>query len=83
MARSARSHIMPHRWTRPSKAAGELGYPMVVRPSFTMGGLGSGIAYDEDDLRRIAGARACQYSPTTEVLLEESRSSAGRSTSWR
>ena len=37
-------------------AADELGYPMVVRPSFTMGGTGSGIAYDADDLRRIAGA---------------------------
>ena len=36
-----------------------------------MGGLGSGIAYDEADLRRIAGA-GLQYSPTTEVLLEES-----------
>src|SRR5690242_6854912 len=34
----------------------ELGYPVVVRPSFTMGGLGSGIAYDEADLHRIAGA---------------------------
>jgi carbamoyl-phosphate synthase large subunit len=52
-------------------AAGELGYPLVVRPSFTMGGLGSGMAYDEEDLHRIAGA-GLQYSPTTEVLLEES-----------
>src|SRR5690606_26584121 len=52
-------------------AAEDLGYPMVVRPSFTMGGLGSGIAFDEQDLRRIAGA-GLQYSPTTEVLLEES-----------
>src|SRR3954470_13641861 len=52
-------------------ATKELGYPVVVRPSFTMGGLGSGIAYDETDLRRIAGA-GLQYSPTTEVLLEES-----------
>ncbi|WP_265446873.1 carbamoyl-phosphate synthase large subunit [Flexivirga meconopsidis] len=52
-------------------AADELGYPMVVRPSFTMGGLGSGFAYDEEDLRRIAGA-GLQASPTTEVLLEES-----------
>ncbi len=51
--------------------AGELGYPMVVRPSFTMGGLGSGFAYDEAGLRRIAGA-GLQASPTTEVLLEES-----------
>jgi len=52
-------------------AAAELSYPVVVRPSFTMGGLGSGIAYDEADLRRIAGA-GLHYSPTTEVLLEES-----------
>jgi carbamoyl-phosphate synthase large subunit len=52
-------------------AAGELGYPLVVRPSFTMGGLGSGFAYDEEDLRRIAGA-GLRDSPTTEVLLEES-----------
>src|SRR3954452_8447891 len=52
-------------------AADELGYPMVVRPSFTMGGTGSGMAYDEDDLRRIAGA-GLAASPTTEVLLEES-----------
>ena len=52
-------------------AADELGYPMVVRPSFTMGGTGSGMAYDEDDLRRIAGS-GLAASPTTEVLLEES-----------
>ena len=52
-------------------AAEELGYPMVVRPSFTMGGTGSGIAYDEADLRRIGGA-GLAASPTTEVLLEES-----------
>jgi carbamoyl-phosphate synthase large subunit len=49
----------------------DLGWPMVVRPSFTMGGTGSGMAYDEDDLRRIAGRRLAA-SPTTEVLLEES-----------
>ncbi len=49
----------------------ELGYPLVVRPSFTMGGIGSGFAYDEDDLRRIAGA-GLSASPTTEVLIEES-----------
>ena len=38
-------------------AADDLGYPMVVRPSFTMGGTGSGMAYDEADLRRIGGVR--------------------------
>jgi len=51
--------------------AEELGYPLVVRPSFTMGGLGSGFAYTEADLRRIAGA-GLHDSPTHEVLLEES-----------
>ena len=51
--------------------AKQLGYPLVVRPSFTMGGLGSGFAHNEDELIRIAGA-GLQASPTTEVLLEES-----------
>ena len=37
-------------------AADDLGYPVVVRPSFTMGGVGSGLAHDEADLRRMAGA---------------------------
>lgn len=52
-------------------AASKLNYPVVVRPSFTMGGLGSGIAFNESELRLIAGA-GLQYSPVTEVLLEES-----------
>ncbi len=52
-------------------AVDELGYPMVVRPSFTMGGTGSGMAYNAEDLHRIAGA-GLAASPTTEVLLEES-----------
>jgi carbamoyl-phosphate synthase large subunit len=47
------------------------GYPVVVRPSFTMGGAGSGFAHDEEELRRIAG-QGLTLSPTTEVLLEES-----------
>jgi carbamoyl-phosphate synthase large subunit len=56
--------------TSPPGSTG-LGFPVVVRPSFTLGGLGSGIAYDEADLRRIAGS-GLDASPTTEVLLEES-----------
>ncbi|QAY62704.1 carbamoyl-phosphate synthase large subunit [Xylanimonas allomyrinae] len=67
---SARSHIV-HTIDEALSAAADLGYPMVVRPSFTMGGLGSGLAYDEADLRRIVG-QGLHYSPTTEVLLEES-----------
>ncbi len=69
-AESARSVIV-HSLDEAFAAADELGYPMVVRPSFTMGGLGSGLAYNEEDLRRIAGA-GIQYSPSSEVLLEES-----------
>ncbi len=53
------------------QAAAELGYPLVVRPSFTLGGLGSGIAHDAGELRRIAGT-GLDASPVTEVLLEES-----------
>jgi carbamoyl-phosphate synthase large subunit len=53
------------------RAGAELGYPIVVRPSFTLGGSGSGIARDIADLRRMAG-RGLDASPVTEVLLEES-----------
>jgi carbamoyl-phosphate synthase large subunit len=52
-------------------AAEILNYPVVVRPSFTMGGLGSGIAYSRQELEQIAGA-GLRFSPVTEVLLEES-----------
>jgi len=64
------SHIC-HSIVDCEQAAAELGYPLVVRPSFTLGGLGSGIAHDAGDLRRIAGA-GLDASPVTEVLLEES-----------
>ncbi len=69
-AESARSAVC-HTMDECLHAAAELGYPVVVRPSFTMGGAGSGFAHDEEDLRRIAGA-GLDASPTTEVLLEES-----------
>ena len=69
-AESARSAVC-HSLAECLSAVGDLGYPVVVRPSFTMGGAGSGIAYNEEDLRRIAGL-GLQASPTTEILLEES-----------
>ena len=49
----------------------ELGLPVVVRPSFTMGGLGSGLAFSMDDLERIAGD-GLDASPEANVLIEES-----------
>ncbi|UPK76992.1 carbamoyl-phosphate synthase large subunit [Nocardioidaceae bacterium SCSIO 66511] len=67
VARSAICHTLDECFA----AVDDLNYPVVVRPSFTMGGSGSGLAYDEHDLRRIAGA-GLLASPTTEVLLEES-----------
>ncbi|MBU6163796.1 MAG: carbamoyl phosphate synthase large subunit, partial [Actinomycetales bacterium] len=67
---SAKSRIC-HSLDECLAAARELNYPVVVRPSFTMGGLGSGIAKDASELRLIAGA-GLQYSPVSEVLLEES-----------
>ena len=69
-AESARS-VICHSMDECLAAAAELGYPLVVRPSFTLGGTGSGMAYSEEDLRRIAGA-GLAASPTSEVLLEES-----------
>jgi len=69
-AEVARSHIA-HSVEEAVGFAEDLGYPLVVRPSFTMGGLGSGFAYTETELRRIVGDGIHQ-SPTSEVLLEES-----------
>ena len=67
---SAKS-IICHTMEEVIAGAAILNYPVVVRPSFTMGGLGSGIAFDEENLRQIAGA-GLRHSPTSEVLLEES-----------
>src|SRR3954463_2148281 len=49
----------------------ELGLPVVIRPSFTMGGLGSGMAYTPDELERLATV-GLDESPGTEVLIAES-----------
>jgi carbamoyl-phosphate synthase large subunit len=67
---SARS-IICHTMDDVLAAASTLGFPCVIRPSFTMGGLGSGIAYDQETLEQIAGA-GLRHSPTSEVLIEES-----------
>lgn len=67
---SARS-IICHTMDDVLSAASSLGFPCVIRPSFTMGGLGSGIAYDQETLQQIAGA-GLRHSPTSEVLIEES-----------
>jgi carbamoyl-phosphate synthase large subunit len=53
------------------EVAGALGYPVMVRPSFVLGGGGTGLARDEGDLRNVA-ARGVAASPIGEVLVEES-----------
>ncbi len=53
------------------EAANKIGYPLIVRPSFTLGGSGGGIAYNEDDLRKIC-KQGLDLSMIHEVMLEES-----------
>jgi carbamoyl-phosphate synthase large subunit len=53
------------------KVGDEIGYPVIVRPSFILGGGGTGIAADSEELRRIAAA-GLDASPTTEILIERS-----------
>ncbi len=49
----------------------KVGFPAIIRPSFTLGGTGGGIAYNREEFERIV-AHGLEMSPTTEVLLEES-----------
>lgn len=67
---SARSRVC-HNMQEVYDTVEELGLPVVVRPSFTMGGLGSGLAFNQEDLERIAGG-GLAASPEANVLIEES-----------
>ncbi|WJZ02781.1 carbamoyl-phosphate synthase large subunit [Corynebacterium freiburgense] len=67
---SARSRVC-HNMDEVRETVAELGLPVVVRPSFTMGGLGSGLAFTDEDLERIAGG-GLAASPEANVLIEES-----------
>jgi carbamoyl-phosphate synthase large subunit len=65
--RSGFARSMDEVWT----AAEELGYPIIIRPSFTLGGIGGGIAYNPEDLETIARA-GLSASMISEIMLEES-----------
>ena len=67
---SARSAVC-HNMDEVHETVDKLGLPVVVRPSFTMGGLGSGLAFNSEDLDRIAGG-GLAASPEANVLIEES-----------
>ncbi|WP_426109616.1 carbamoyl-phosphate synthase large subunit [Massilia sp. PWRC2] len=66
-ARSGVAHNMEQSWV----VQREMGFPTIIRPSFTMGGTGGGIAYNEEEFETIC-KRGLEASPTTELLIEES-----------
>ena len=63
------------------RIAGEIGFPCMVRPAFTLGGTGGGIAYNVEEFRKIA-ASGLEASPVRKSSWR-SPSSAGRSSNWR
>ncbi|WP_395376132.1 carbamoyl-phosphate synthase large subunit [Marinicella sp. W31] len=62
---------MVHDMEEARVAQKKIGYPVIIRPSFTMGGSGGGIAYNLQEFEQIS-AEGLKQSPTTEILLEES-----------
>jgi carbamoyl-phosphate synthase large subunit len=56
---------------RANEAVAELGFPIIIRPSFTLGGVGGGIAYNVEEFRELA-QRGLSLSPVHEILVEES-----------
>lgn len=66
-ARSGVSHTLEESW----EVQKELGFPVIIRPSFTMGGSGGGIAYNAEEFETIC-KRGLEASPTSELLIEES-----------
>ncbi len=63
--------VIAHSMEEALEKQSEIGYPTIIRPSFTLGGTGGGIAYNLDEFKKIV-AHGLEMSPTTEVLLEES-----------
>src|SRR5437867_1432682 len=73
-AKSGIAHSMEEAWSvqKPIQAEiGGAGFPMVIRPSFTLGGTGGGIAYNPEEFEEIC-KRGLDLSPTNELLIEES-----------
>ncbi|MEN8719055.1 MAG: carbamoyl-phosphate synthase large subunit [Oceanococcaceae bacterium] len=66
-ARSGIAHTMAEAWA----VQEQVGFPVIIRPSFTLGGSGGGIAYNRDEFEDIV-SRGLDLSPNNEVLLEES-----------
>ncbi len=65
------SHGMAHNMEQAHEALEKIGFPCIIRPSFTLGGTGGGIAYNKEEFDEIC-ARGLELSPTTELLIDES-----------
>jgi carbamoyl-phosphate synthase large subunit len=73
-ARSGVAHSMDEAWEVQKRIGGESGisgFPVIIRPSFTLGGTGGGIAYNAEEFETIC-KRGLEASPTKELLIEES-----------
>src|SRR5512147_2248918 len=73
-AKSGIAHTMEQAWAVQKRIHAEIGgsgFPMVIRPSFTLGGTGGGIAYNPEEFEEIC-KRGLDLSPTNELLIEES-----------
>jgi carbamoyl-phosphate synthase large subunit len=73
-AKSGVAHTMDEAWAvqrRIAEEVGTAGFPTVIRPSFTLGGTGGGIAYNAEEFETIC-RRGLEASPTSELLIEES-----------
>ena len=66
-ARSGIAHSLDQAWDVQKR----IGFPVIIRPSFTLGGTGGGIAYNEEEFDAIC-RRGLEASPTSELLIEES-----------
>ena len=64
-------HQMAHNMAEAFEALEEIGFPCIIRPSFTMGGSGGGIAYNKEEFEEIC-QRGIELSPTNELLIDES-----------
>ena len=64
-------HGMAHDMSQAHKALEEIGFPCIIRPSFTLGGSGGGIAYNKEEFDEIC-ERGLELSPTSELLIDES-----------
>ena len=62
---------LAHNMEQAKEIQAEIGFPIIIRPSFTLGGTGGGIAYNREDFSEIC-ERGLDASPTTEILLEQS-----------